>query len=202
VIPVVLTVPMDRYRAPSGRHRLLWWLGALLALAGVAGSVIWVMAFSPVSFERFQAEDGARSLRLDGPAEYVVFEERLGTSPPPLPVIVVQDLNGDRIVASLPDRGSPRPVARSLPFFAAWEVGRFEVPADGIYSLYAVRPSPSDPRPAGTLAVASARSATWLGSWVGLVAFGGIPLVAGAACMGLARRLGRQPKPGAVGVIR
>jgi hypothetical protein len=192
VIPVVLTVPTGPRRATSGPLRLVWWLGVVIALFGVAGSVVWVLGFSPVSYETFRAEAGARTVRLEGPATYVVFEERTGSTPPPLPVIVVQEQGGARIVASLPDARSPRAVARSLPFFAAWEVGRFTVPADGVYSIYAVRPSPTDPRPSGTLSVAPARAATWLGSWVGLVALGAVPLITGAAVMGAATRANRR----------
>jgi hypothetical protein len=202
VIPVVLTVPAGRRRRTGGTRRLSWWTGAAVLVLGMAGTVVWVLGFSPVSFERFSAGAGAHSMHLDGPASYIVYEERSGNTPPALPVIVVQDAAGQRLVADLPDGRAARPVARSLPFFSAWELGRFDVPAGGSYSVYAVRPTPTDPRPAGILAVASDRSATWLGGWAGLVVLGFVPMAAGAVGMGLSAGRARRSGTGTTRTFR
>lgn len=186
---IVLVAPVEprprRRRGPGG---LLLALGIAMVAAALFGSTVWAVGYSPLGFERFSLDGGARSLTFDTTGEYVVYEERVGDNPPRLTTLVVQSGSGERITTQLPTGDDGGRAQRNLPLFDAWEVARFTVAAPGVYSVYAVRSAPSDPQPAGTLAVASVTTTGWQGTWLGLVVFGALPAVAGAVLLAAAVR--------------
>lgn len=173
---VVLVAPVDaRHRRVGGPGRFLLLVGLAMVVAAVVGSVVWAMGYSPLGFERFSLNGGARSLTFDTTGEYVVYEERIGDELPLLTTLVVQSQLGERLVTTPAVGNDGQPVRRNLPMLDVWEVARFTVTTPGTYSVYAVRATPADPRPAGTLAVASVTSTGWQGTWLGLVVFGALP---------------------------
>jgi hypothetical protein len=186
---VVLVAPVEaRHRRMVGPGRLLFILGLAMVVAALVGSVVWAMGYSPLGFERFSLNGGARSLTFDTTGEYVVYEERIGDDLPLLTTLVVQSELGERLTTTPAVGNDGQPVQRNLPMFDAWEVARFTVTTPGNYSVYAVRATPADPRPAGTLAVASANSTGWQGTWMGLVVFGAMPGVIAALLLAAAVR--------------
>jgi hypothetical protein len=196
VTAAVLVGPVQpRVRRRVGRGRLLWILGVAMVLAGMVGSVVWAMGYSPLGFERFSLDGGARSLTFDTSGEYVVYEQRVGDQPPLLTTLVVQSGTGERIVTEPPVSSDGGVVRRDLPMFAAWEVARFTVASPGIYSVYAVRATPTGPRPSGTLAVAPVSTTRWQGTWLGLAVFGALPAVIGGAVLAAAVRRDRAGSP-------
>lgn len=197
---VVLVAPVESRRQRHGGlsrpGRGLWILGLAMMMAAMFGSVVWAMGYSPLGFERFSLDGGARTLTFDTPGDYVVYEERVGDDPPLLTTLVVQAGNGERI-STQPAVGSEGGlVRRNLPMFDAWEVARFTVVTPGSYSVYAVRSAPAGPRPSGTLAVAPVSTAQWQGTWFGLALFGAAPAIVAAVLLAAAVRRGRASSTG------
>lgn len=194
---LVLVAPTEsrtRRNRPAGR--LLWVVGVGLVMAGIFGSVVWALGYSPLGFERFSLDGGARSVTFDAVGEYVVYEERVGDAPASLTTLVVQSSSGERIPTSVAADGESGAVRRNLPMFAAWEVARFTVTAPGTYNVYAVRSTPSEPRPSGTLALVPVDTTRWMGTWFGLAVFGAVPAMLGAAVLAAAVRRDRAGSPG------
>lgn len=193
----VLVGPVvPRVRRRGGPGRLLWVVGVAMVLAGMVGSVVWAMGYSPLGFDRFSLDGGARSLTLDSTGEYVVYEQRVGDEPPLFTTLVVQSGAGERIATEPPVSSDGGVARRDLPMFAAWEVARFTVVTPGVYSVYAVRSTPTGPRPSGTLAVAPVSTTRWQGTWLGLAVFGALPVVIGGAVLAAAVRRDRAGSPG------
>jgi hypothetical protein len=167
-------------RVGRRRNWLVRGLGVAFVALGFFGAAVWVWGLSPVGFERIDLGGGAQSLRFDTPGEFVVFEERDGGSSPRVEGLVVQSRNGERLIVSRPARED---AARTRPFLEAWEVGAFRVRVPGVYTIYAVRPGPQAAQVGGELLLANARSAGWLGSWLGLVALGVVPVGCGVAVL-------------------
>jgi hypothetical protein len=191
---LVLVAPVrsrGRHRGTWGANRLLWFAGVAVVMLGMFGSVVWALGYSPLGFDRLSLDGGARSVTLNAAGEYVVYEQRVGDDPPLLTTLVVQSDSGERIVTQPSPSGDGASMRRDLPMFAAWEVARFTVTTPGTYSVYAVRATPSEPRPSGTLAVAAVPSTPWLGTWLGLAVVGVLPALIGAAMMATALRRSR-----------
>jgi len=183
VIPVVVSPPTSRApRRPPSRW-LARVVGAALVGAGVFGAVVWVVSFSPVGFERFDLAGGARTLRFDTPGEYLVYEERQPGAFPELDSLSVSGPDGSPVTVRPPAGVTDGAVARSLPLFAAWEMGRFRVEDPGAYTLAALRAGAGVAAPSTTIAVAPARTATWVGGWAGLLALGAAPLALGVGVL-------------------
>lgn len=192
---VVLVAPADPARRATGRIRLRTVVAMGLFMAAVFGAVVWAVGLSPLGFDRFALGGGARSLRFDVGGEFVVFEQRDGGARPQFTSLVIQGPGGERIPTYVAPGAVAGVVERDLPFFDAWEVARFDVEIPGVYTLYAVRSAPGMARPDGTLAVTSARSAGWMGSWAGFGAFAVAPALVGVAVLVVTRRP-RRDEPG------
>jgi hypothetical protein len=190
---VILVPPMDRRRTRrwTVRHPARLVAGLFVAVA-VIGAVVWVAGLSPASFDPVSASGGARAVSFAAGGEYVVLERRVGDQPPAVSSLVVQSAAGVQVSIdrSLSDDGAG--LERNLPLFASWEVARFVIDEPGTYTMYAVRPEAASQSGAGTLAIAPARSLGWLGSWLGLMAMVGVPLLAAAGVLVGAGAIGRR----------
>ncbi len=186
---VVLVAPVEaRHRRMVGPGRLLFILGLAMVVAALVGSVVWAMGYSPLGFERFSLNGGARSLTFDTTGEYVVYEERTGDDLPLLTTLVVQSELGERLTTTPAGRQRRSAGAAQPADVRCLGGGPVHRDTPGNYSVYAVRATPADPRPAGTLAVASANSTGWQGTWMGLVVFGAMPGVIAALLLAAAVR--------------
>ena len=179
MIPVVVAPP----GRPQRRRPSIQWLtrvvGLALVVAGVLGALVWVVAYSPVGFERVTLAEGPRTLRFDTPGEYLLYEERPDGQLPQLGTVAVSGPGGAP-VALRPPAGVPEgAVARSLPLFEAWELGRFSVADPGEYTLVALRSGAGAPTPSATVAVAPVRMPSWPGTWWGLIVLGVAPAAVG-----------------------
>ena len=192
MIPVVVAPPTDvaRRRPPSRWATRA--VGVLLVVAGVFGAAVWVAGFTPVGFERFDLADGPRSLRFDTAGEYVVYEQRVDGGLPQLTSIGVAGPDGGPVVVRPPAGATDGAVARSLPFFEAWELGRFSVTEPGTYTITSPRAGAGAAPSAATIAVAPRRTTSWLGGWAGFAVLGGAPLAMGIAVL-WASRAGSEP---------
>ena len=202
----ILVPPMEPSAHVAGRRRgwVVGGLGLALVALGMFGAAVWVWGLSPVGFERIDLGGGAQSLRFDTAGEYIVFEERTGSTPAGVEGLVVQSRTGDRLIIERPARGEGE---RSLPFLNAWEVGAFRVRVPGVYTVYAVRPGIQAAAPGGELLIANARSAGWLGSWLGLFVLAVVPAAGGVAVVvwwrrSSSNRIGTPTSTGPDGAIR
>lgn len=183
MIPVVVSPPMSRARRRPPSRWLARVVGAALVGAGLFGAAVWVAGFSPVGFERFDLAGGARTLRFDTPGEYILYESRQEGAFPELGAVSVSGPDGDLVTVRPPAGVNDGVVARSLPLFAAWEVGRFSVVDPGAYTIGALRSGAGAAVPSSTVAVAPGRTATWVGGWFGLVALSVLPLALGVGVL-------------------
>lgn len=179
MIPVVVAPPTSAARRRPPSRWLARVVGVALLAAGVFGAAVWVAGFSPVGFERFDLTGGARTLRFDTPGEYLVYEARTDGVFPELGSLTVTGPDGEAVGVRPPSGVNDGAVARSLPMFAAWEVGRFSVANPGAYTIAALRPGAGVAPPSSTIAVAPARTATWVGGWLGLVVLAVMPFALG-----------------------
>lgn len=183
MIPVVVSPPMSRERRRPPSRWLARMVGLALVGAGLFGAVVWVAGYSPVGFERFDLAGGARTLRFDTPGEYILYEPRAEGVFPELGAVSVSGPDGDLVTVRPPAGVNDGVVARSLPLFAAWEVGRFSVVDPGSYTIAAMRAGAGAAVPSSTVAVAPSRTATWVGGWFGLVALSILPLALGVGVL-------------------
>lgn len=183
MIPVVVAPPTSRQRRRPPSRWMARVVGAALVAAGVFGAVVWVAGFSPIGFERFDLTGGARTLRFDTVGEYIVYEERVEGVFPELDSLTVSGPDGELVTVRPPAGVTDGAVARSLPMFAAWEVGRFSVAEPGAYTIAALRPAAGAALPSSGVAIAPARTATWVGGWAGLVALALLPLAVGVGVL-------------------
>lgn len=172
MIPGVLTPPPVQAAPTHEQHRLLLrWVGIALIVVAAIGAVVWTAGYSPVGYQRFDAADGGRSLTFRQAGDYLVYEERAaggnlrdgGLS------VVVQD-----------EDGAPVDVHDT----EGRAIARFTLEEAGTYTVLVSGSAASDT----TVAVAHARSATWLGTLAGLAALGLLPAAAGALALVLSRR--------------
>lgn len=197
MIAPALVAPLE----PSGRPirpGLTARVGGLaLVVAAVFGAVVWVVGFSPLGFEQL-GRGAARSLRFDSVGTYVVVEEvTTETAVQPITESLVVQGPGSRVIIPVTPTASGTYLRRSLPLVEVWELGRISVDVPGTYTIYPVR-SNLTVATGGELAVAGARSLGWAGSWLGLVAFAGLPLLAGVAVLVVARPRDREGQSGSL----
>lgn len=163
------------------------------------------MTLTPFSYHRFGAFDtgsglgGDRVEEISAPGDYLVFEEHLGASEPSLPppvTIGVTSKQGDVIPVEtlVGPYGQGTPFAYRTPWHEGRAIARFSVSEPGLYHIRAVPVSRRQsagygPRSTSTkLAVGREVSATWLGGWMGALAFIGAPLMIGLTLLMVAHR--------------
>lgn len=183
MIPVVVAPPTSPARRRPPSRWLARGVGGALVAAGLFGAVVWVAGFSPVGFERFDLDGGAQTLTFDETGEYIVYEERGIGAFPELTSLTVTGPDGRLVTVRPPAGVADGAVARTLPLLEVWEVGRFSVADPGAYTVAALRSGAGVAPPSSTVAVAPARTATWVGGWLGLVALALLPLTLGVGVL-------------------
>lgn len=183
MIPVVVSPPTSAPRRRAPGRWLSRAVGVVLVAAGILGALVWVVGFSPLGFDRFGLGTGPQTIRLETRGEYILYEERSGDAFPSFAAIAVTGPDGEPVALRPPAGVTDGAVARSLPLYNAWEVGRFSVRDPGDYGFASGRADAGQAPSSSTFAVASARTTTWVGGWAGLVALAVMPLALGVGVL-------------------
>ena len=199
-----LVPPVDLRSTPPGPPgRGLRRLGLAALLVAVAAAVVWAGGWSPLGFQRFELADADRQLTLRQPGEYVLYEEGEGASAPALPSpvqVLVEGTDGLAAAEVVPAQ-APGEVAAPDAYRTPWHEGRalarFRVDEPGTYRLVVlplddVDPAAYEPLPLGGLAVADARSTSWVGGPWGVAVLVGVPAGVAVALLLAGRRAGRS----------
>ncbi len=188
-------------------------VGFGLLLAGIVGAIGWVGAFSPYGFVRFSLWRADRTIMINRPGDYLVFEEGAGATdsdlPPRLAITVMDDGGASVPVEQLIDPGTrAAPYAYHVPPNEGRGIARFTASRSGRYFLQVeplaaqgIDPSDYRPDPPASLAVGRELDIAWLRTPLGLLALGGVPFAAGVVVLVIARRR-RQGEHGAKPPVR
>jgi hypothetical protein len=182
------------------------WLVVLalgLFAGAVAGTLVWAAALSPYGLVRFAAPvagETARTVTINRPGTYLVFEEDPGASraalPPALEITVRDDRSRVVPVTMLVEPGEVgAPFSYNMPPHEGRAIARFEASRKGGYDVAARRLVVDSADAAGYsgdppdgLAVGRQLGMSWLRTPLGLLLLGGVPFVAGLVVLIVARR--------------
>jgi hypothetical protein len=182
--------------------------GVVLVLLGLVGTVVWVGAFSPYGFVRFELVRADRTVTVSRAGEYLVFEEGPGAGRADLPPAVVVSVTDERgrlleVEDLVPPGERGAPFSYHVPPHEGRAIARFEAPRAGLYWLQ-VEPLDLDEReragyrdelPDG-LAFGRQLDWSWLRTPLGVVVLGLVPLAAGTVLLVAAARRRRRSRAG------
>lgn len=198
--PLAPPLPTRTLRRPRGPIPWRILVGVALLLVGAVGTIAWVGAFSPYGFVRFSFPRADRTITISRPGDYLVFQEGADAGdadlPPRLAITVLDERGRNVAVEPLVEPGTRgAPYAYHVPPNEGRAIARFTAPRKGRYLLQVealddrdIRPSDYQRELPTNLAVGRSLRFTWLRTPLGLLAMGGIAIVAGVCVLIWARR--------------
>jgi hypothetical protein len=194
VIPV-LTPPDAGVRSAGPGTWLPRVFGLVLLLVALTGAYAWVTALSPFPLERWRAIDMQHAVTITRPGTYVIFEEGDGAATtrrePGVTLIVRSIANRQVALRSLIDTAGRSPQTYDLQIHEGRAIAAIDFDRPGRYLIQSYPSGERDrfrnPSELPGLAFGAEGEPSAWGSWGGLLVLAGIPALAGAAVLTVAR---------------